>query len=813
MNKLSRILSFLIFFNVTVPSIAQLSIKGIVIEKETKRPIAFATILFEKQMHQDGVISDIHGRFVINESDIKTITATCIGYKPNKVSISSNSKENVIELETNVLEVNEIVVTPENNPAIRVIKKVLENKKRNNFENYNNYSFRCYTKTIIDVKISNNATSKYSANISRNIEIDKRAALLSETVIYSSKNAKATENKIIATKTSGFKDPMFGQLSTSTFHNAISFYNNSISLFEMPLSDDKSISEYVSPLSDGCIGSYTYELNDTYQSSNDSIFVISFYPKKGRNFNSLKGKLFISSNNYAIKNIIVEPFEKGLIDFKFRQDYKFVNSNWFPVLLNQEIGFIAHRISKNINVYPVYLITSKIDSIGFNPSINKRNINLEKVFFDDKSICKSDSILQLVRSDSLTVREKNTYHTMDSIGQKHHFDFMMNSFINLSLGKIPVGYFDFNLYDLYNYNEYEGTRLGLGFYSNQKFLKNASFGGFIGYGLKDEKLKYDGQVVFNINKYHEIQLKVSYKNTLKEVGMDVIDDYSNLSTSEYLRTYIGARFDNCIEDKIEFNFRAFRYLKISSAVSLKALKPTYAYSFKGSTVTNFRADEFELSAQYSYKEQLATIANQRIKNGDGNPIISVEYKQGTNLFSPQSYKYNRIEATIDIVAFNGKFGQSKLRFATGFIDKSIPYGLLFTGEGSKSTNLPLLINNSFQTMMPNEFLSDKYANLFYSHNFGSLLFKTSKFKPQFVVIQNSGWGNLNNQLNHGIDFKVKKKVYLESGVIINNMVRLKYANMVYVGFGVGVFYRYGHYSFENVNDNLALKATASISLK
>jgi len=88
-----------------------------------------------------------------------------------------------------------------------------------------------------------------------------------------------------------------------------------------------------------------------------------------------------------------------------------------------------------------------------------------------------------------------------------------------------------------------------------------------------------------------------------------------------------------------------------------------------------------------------------------------------------------------------------------------------------------------------------------------------KFKPQFIVVQNSGWGALNNAVDQGIDFRTKDNVYLESGLIINNIIKLNYINMFYLNLGIGGFYRYGHYSSDNFEDNLALKLSMSVSLK
>ena len=807
----------ILFFSFGILSqlISQTALTGKIVEKNSKLPIPFASVVYQQQSLQKAVIADVHGKFEINERNINSITVSCVGYKQKKIQLSSgtNRINIIVELETASQDINEIVITAANNPAIRIIKNVLENKRKNNFENYKDYSYQCYLKTMIDVKLADDATQQDSLKITKNKGLKNRAPFISECVVRCFKSNQRVENKIIAQKTSGLEDPLLVQSFVSMFHNSVSFYNNSISLFELPLSSDKSIDEYVCPLSDDCLSCYNFELEDSYNTTSDSTFVINFRPKKGKNFNGLKGTLFISSNGYAIRNIVVEPSEKGLIGFKFRQDYEYIQNKWFPTKLDEEIGWVSRKVNKKTNAYPVYLITSKIDSISYNPNTYKRNIVLEKVYLDESSLKKSDLILNSIRPDSLSTREKNSYIYLDSIGKKQHFNYWAKLFPKLMVGKIPAKWLDIDLNSIYNYNSYEGSRLGIGLNTNEKLSGIVSLGGFVGYGFNDDKIKYGGQLVFDLDKYNELQLKLSYQNNLKEVGSEIINDYSSLSIRDYLRSYMGSRFDNCIQKKVELGFRSFRFLKITTSLSLNEFSPTYSYSFKGSNLTHYQADEFQVSAKYAYREEFETFGNQRIVNYEGNPTINLTYKKGINIFNKNSYLYNRIEAAIDYSTYNGRIGQSNFRLASGYIDRSLAYGLLFTGEGSKSTDIPLLINNSFQTMSPYEFLSDKYIQLFYSHNFGSLLINTKKFKPQFILVQNSGWGTLNNASYQGIDFKIKNKIYLESGLIINNILKLNYLNMFYLNLGVGGFYRYGYYGSTNFTDNFALKLSMSISLK
>jgi hypothetical protein len=808
---------FYLFFCFIVNSSAfpQPYIKGIIIERSTRLPIAFASVTYRKESFLGGVISDIHGEFKIYDKEIKSISVSCVGYERKTILITpGNSLLNmIIELKTDTLNIAEVIITPASNPAIPIIKKVLENKEKNNYEYYEKYRYQCYFKTLFNLKLSYSTASQDSTNAEKNKIDDKRARFISESVVSCSRSNNRTDNKIIAVRTSGFDNPLLGQYFFTAFHNAISFYNNNISLFAIPVSEDMTNEEYLSPLSSDCLKSYNFHLEETYENLTDTLYLIEFHPKKDKHFNSLKGKLYISSNGYAIKNIVTEPYEKGLIDFKFRQDYVYLNNRWFPSTLDEEIGFVSVHVNRKINAYPVYLITSKINDVDFNPVMSGDSIKYEHVYLDQASVRNSDSILRHARTDSLSVTDRNTYQYMDSVGRRYRFDYWAEIYPNILVGKVPVKIIDVDLVKLYTENLYEGTRISLGINTNEKFLKHVSFGGFAGYGIKDEKFKYGGYLAFNIDKYREMQLKLSYQNNLKEPGSDLNEDFTLLSLSDYFRSYLASRMDNFIEEKAEINVRLFRYLKLAAALNIREIRPTYDYQYKGSLLPDYHADEIQITARYAYGEELATFGNRRIVNYRGNPVINITYKRGFNLFHEQSCIYDRIEASIDISAYRGRFGQSDIRLAGGYIDKSVPYGLLFTGEGSKG-QIPLVINNTFQTVSPYEFLSDEYLDLFYTHNFGSLLFEKPKFKPKFIIAQNIGWGLLKNASDHsGIDFKEKDKIFLESGLLINNLLSFKIFNLYHLGFGGGAFYRYGHYSYDKIIDNFAFKMSVSLSLK
>lgn len=811
-RKLTIILLFAV--NICNSSLGQVSIKGIIVEKRSKLPVAFASVTYRKGSLPAGVISDIHGKFEIADSDITSLRVSCVGYRENNITITgqTNLQNLVVELMTDTLSLSEVRITPEMNPAVRIMKKVLANKERNNYENYESYTYRCYLKTSLSFKLSYNENAGDSSASKKDEKLNRYTNFISESVVLSSSVRRNTENRVIAVRTSGFDNPLIGQYFVSVFHKAISFYNDNISLFALAVSGDMTGSEYLSPVSNECLRSYNFLLQETYENDNDTLYIIEFHPKKGSNFNGLQGQLYISSNGYAIKHIVTEPFEKGLIDFRFRQDYDIVEGRWFPVALDEEIGFASMKINKKMEGIPVYLVKSRIDDVSYNTGLSIDSISYEKVYLDGKSIAESDSILNNIRPDPLTPDEIRTITRMDSLGAKYKFDYWADLYPSLVAGKIPVKCFDIDIMELYRSNDYEGVRIGLSVSTNDKFSKIFSLGGFTGYGIKDRAFKYGGHVAFNIDPEREAILKVLYRNTLREPGRELTESHTYLASSEYLREYLASRMDKLIEKRAELSFRPFRHMKITGSVSFIDITPGYDYLYQGSSLSDFMADEIRVAARYAFREEIHAFGKEKIIFYEGNPVVSFTWKKGIDFFDRDSYNYNRFEASLDFTAYKGRIGQSDFRLEGGYIDTPLPYSLLFTGEGSKSS-YPILIENSFQTMKPYEFLSDRYVNLFFTHNFGTLLLETPKFKPRIIVAHNTGWGTLRNGPDHGIDFTEKDRVFLESGLLINNIIRFKLLNIYYIGFGGGGFYRYGQYTCDKFLDNTAFKFSMTVALE
>jgi hypothetical protein len=138
---------------------------------------------------------------------------------------------------------------------------------------------------------------------------------------------------------------------------------------------------------------------------------------------------------------------------------------------------------------------------------------------------------------------------------------------------------------------------------------------------------------------------------------------------------------------------------------------------------------------------------------------------------------------------------------------------LFKGKGSYSSSFALYFRNTFQTMRVDEFLYDRYVSLHVKHSFGSYLFRIKKFKPEISLTTGFLLGDLSHPQWQQVEdeFRVPNHGFYESGVVFDNLARLKLMSLAYLKIGFGVFYRYGYYANVHELKNFALKFSFQIS--
>lgn len=777
--------------------VSQTTIRGKVIDRDSKKPLAFANVMFNNN-NQLQVIADMDGQFSFSTKlTVTTMQCSYTGYE--KYTTTVNDKNDLlVAMISAVNELAEVTIDLNENPAYAVMRKVIANKSRNNPEQLNTFKYSCYNKVVVDF-LWNNAKND---SLYTNGKLKKNHLFLNESVTekkYSKPNN--SEEVIIATRVSGFENPTFASLATDL--QPFSFYQDYIKLFDV---------RYLNPIADGSLKKYKFRLEDEIYKDQDSVFIIAFEPRKGTNFDGLSGLLYINSNGYAIQNVIASPHEKGKIDIKIQQQYQFLEGkHWFPEQLNYMLSMPEYP-TKNLGLYAEG--KSYIDAVSFDIPLTKKDFSTLNVRLADNAAIKDSTFWNRYRNIPLTAYEQNTYTVVDSIGKAKNYDRYLTVAEKLFQGKIPLGFVDLDLNKTFIYNQFEGLRLGVGLLTNETISKRFVLGGFFGYGLKDERWKYGGSVQYEISRENAVKIRLSYQDNLMEIGQYGLP--SNDNTLFNLRNLIGSRFDRIQQKSIGFQFKNLRFAQWHISFSQTDIAPQYPYAFQdgSGTLSQYKNTDLSVGLRYAFGEKQISSFGTTFSGGTPYPIVSLLFTKAFKNLLDGNFNYVRVEAAVEQQFYVKNFGNTKYRAEGGYISQPLPLGMLFTGEGSYDSELPFVVKNYFQTMKPYEFLSDSYASLFVSHDFGTLLLKNKYIQPNIVLQHHMGWGQLSSENRHLYsDFKTKENTYLESGIKLENLIKLNYLNLGYLGMGVAAYYRYGYYAKADLEDNLAFKLTLNFTIK
>ena len=806
----SMVVGGVLFCGVMGSTYGQTIIRGQVLDGASSEPLAFAQVLYDST-ERVGITADLNGEFTIRtRRPVSYIRVSYIGYKTRVIKLNLPVEGPLrIRLQPNTLQTEEVWIIAEKNPAERIIRKVISNKNINNPEKIEAYSCEIYNKTIYDFLPNKESPPRDQLQTRQDSNLYSLHQFARESALFimesfSDRKYKAPdqlEERVNATRVSGFKHPTFASLATD--FQPFSFYQEIIPLF------DKL---YINPISNGSLNRYDFRLTDTLFQDLDTVYVIEYKPKKGKNFDGLEGVLYVNTFQYAIQNVIAAPADQGPMEINIEQLYTCVDrKQWFPGELHFEI------VARN---YPTQTVGMRISGKNY-----VRNIELAPAFasqdFTFRSVSIAPDAAQMsekwwdsVRTHPLTAKEQRTYVRIDSIGEERNFDRLMRQMEKLSNNRLGVSFLDIDIDKLFLYNEYEGNRIGLGLHTNERVSSWWEIGGYIGYGFRDKGLKYGGDLTFFLSRPYETAVGVSYSNDVLMPGLSKLEPQSGLTN---LRSYTASRMDIIQKKAVFAESRLFSYGHLFTELSSSQRQAGYDYEFDPqngeANPKEYPLTHIFIRFRYAWKEKIVESFGQNVSLGSKYPILTLGYTRGLSGWLNGMYDYQKFELQLEQDFQTKRWGKSSVFVRAGYVDRALPAGLLFHGAGSQIGDIWALIPRSFQTMKPFEFLSDQYLEAYWVQDFGSLLFKTKWLKPRIQYWQGIGIGKLSNpEFHKGIDFGTMEKGYFESGLVLQQLLRTKLVNLVYMGLGGGIFYRYGAYHLPALKDNLAFKLAVNFSM-
>jgi len=807
----------------TLQLVAQTKYQSQVIDAETNEPLAFVSVVLKGQ--SKGTITDIDGRFTITTSEPNDIILfSYVGYE--NLEKSALEITNIITLRPSTEVLKEVTILAGENPAHPIIRKLIKNKKRLDPKSLASYSYDSYNKFLIGNDYVPEIDEEDSAQINLRDLISSNYFFSMESVTAKYYKRPSNENEIVlANKVSGFKNPQFTALANS-FQN-IGFFDDYITILDIP---------FLNPISKGSFDNYYFEVTDSiYDSDNRKAYVITFEPEK-KTFNGLTGTLYVDAQDYALRNVSAETvkfsemysnMQKGesvfglnpgmvymfetspSLNFKIQQNYQqFDTLLWFPNQLKIEF-FFGEMTRKNSPSFPLLGIgKSYLNDIKINPELDSIKFRRTKLKYAQDANKKDSNYWNNVRPEPITEKEEETYAMVDSISQKAKLEQIVNISSYLINKKIPLGKVDINLHRAFDINEYEGFRAGLGLSTSRQLSQRFELGGYWAYGFKDKDDKYGG--------YLDIHLLDEKRLTLFGKYSDDVEQFGQLSNYMYkpfpLESENFYRFsvENMYKVRsLETGFRFYWLKFIDTEISIESeqVSATNDYRFVEDEAlnplnSNFDLSTFKIKLGYNPGMHLVNAFDQLLYTSRSNSYVGFTYSHGFASLNGD-YQFNKYEIMLQRKFMTRNLGHPTFTLQAGYVDEVIPAFNYFNLKGSSDYLLD--VSNSFRTMGINEFVADKFVNVFYQHYLTRFTIDQKFSKPQFYLVGAGAYGEIEDRDRHvNLLADAPSQYYFEGGVLIKGLLKVLNQSI-----GVGGYYRFGNYSFDNFEDNLFIKLDIS----
>ncbi len=798
---------------------AQITLKGYVFDAKDASPLAFVNIGVG-----DGralAATSIDGSFELTLPRLPdSLIFSYVGYLPYVLKSAQMTQTLRIAMQPMTRTLDEVLVKDSENPALRIIRQAAKNRKANDPAQLDAYRCKTYNKFFITVE---KPTPKPGFDPFAHEELalnDKNTQFFNANHLFIMESITERKYKrpdraletVLANRVSGFKQPFFTTLA-NTFQ-PFAFYESELTVMGKT---------YTNPIAKGAEKKYFYQLEDTLYDQQDTVFVISFEPQNLSE--NLRGILSIHTQGYAIQSVVAVTKARPDANFEMQiqQLYERKDGYWFPKQINTDIvfkneadasqGFYIQVGGKSLPLKAVG--RSYVSEVEINPVLRSREFGRLAIEYDPKASRPDSTLWQKYRSESLTFVESNTFRTIDSVFEWKNLEKKILGLSYLIKGRIPFGVLDIELRRLMLVNLREALRLGLGLRTNQKLSRHFNFGGYFGYGFRDAQWKYGGDVNFFLTKKNALTLNFSYSQDLTEAGgMSFYRDH-NLPGGEQLRNYFISNFDQTQTLSASLSGYALKYLDFAISVQKITKQSTTSYRYlipeatAGLDSTRFSFSQLHLGLRYAFRTTYIEFLGEEIPGSYFKyPIIWVNFMQGFRGIADGQFAFMKLETKIQKSFQIKGFGNSSISMAGAAVLKGdLPYSHIYTLPGSFVSDAPIEVPNALQTVAPNEFYGNRQFIALYYHRFKQWdLHKRSK--PRLVLFGAAAWSSdTRPQLHTAYILRTAERGIFESGIILNNLFVNRFS-----GYGVGVFYRLGHYASGDWRINLAYKLAFTFTM-
>lgn len=839
MNMLlkSKPIYLFLLFLLPLASMAQTvttSVQGRVRDAETNEPIPFVQVVFEGSTV--GTETDMDGHFTLsNDKGLTKLQFRMMGYEPQsyKAEKGKNKKRVTVKMVPRGKTLNAVEITAKkgkkkysrkNNPAVELVKKVIDHKEKNRIENADQWRRDVYERLSMSLDDFNpdfenkrlwrklNFLEKYidetEFDATPILIVSMREALVEESY---RKSPHQQRRLITGKRMEGLDEVLTDEgidENIRVMFTPVDIYDGDIELM---------LNHFTSPLSPIlAVGFYKYYITDTCFVEGQKCVELSFVPANQQSY-GFTGRMYVSldsDSTFALTKYVmtVSPH----VNLNFVRDLSVVQTfrrdttdggktRWLPYRCDTYGRmYISKRIQElyvhQMRIYTNYdlsdtakmLPDSLFSAFEHEVTLPKKDLMHYKSEFNEHRPVKLSAKETVLDSMWIELSRLPEFRAIKYTGELLASGYIPTA-KKRSKSKFDIG----PVFNILSFNHQEGWRVRLGGMSKAELSPRNFIEGYAAYGFRDKRPKGSLFLTHTFDDkdrhsheapFSSISLNAIYELQTPGQSYDNFDRDNIMSSSdkEMNVQYVAQgmlRFRKEWKSHVRFDtWLAARHYEPSGSLEYLEYYTNDAGQIDTRRVDFFTEAEWHVGLSFTPNFSPGTRRRETQSNlRKDAPSISIGHT--VDLVDGVRWVHST-DISADKRIWLSSFGHIDAKVVAGAIWDRAPYTRLYIPSGNSGI---WVSNNAFNTMKPMEFIMDRYVAFFATYHLKGWILNRipliNRLRLREVMGFNLLYGGLTDKNNVLIDpvglYKMPDVTrpfgdvpYMEYSIGIENILRI-----------------------------------------
>lgn len=791
MGSLRRVLAVVGCLLAWVMAVAQpTNISGVVKDAKTGEGIPYAQVKYEGKTV--GTTTDYKGEYSIVYIAGGRLAFSSMSYKKKVIPLGSDTRHLDVGLEMEEKVLAEATVkakkkkkySRENNPAVELMRKVIEAKKSNDYHNNDYFSYDKYEKLTFAVnnvsdKIFQEEEMKKLAFMKDHVEICPETGNRILPISFQEKlsrhiyrkDPKSEKDIITGTNEEGLNE-MFntGEILNVLLEDCfteVDIYQETTRLFQM---------SFISPISTHyAINFYRYFIADTLDVDGVRCIEVTFTPNNPQDMGFMGSLYIMADSTYRVNRVNLEIPGRSDVNYVDHLDIsqKYVSLPTGEQVVDESKMTVQLRWSKK-------LFNFQVQQLAVYRNYSSEELEEKDFKFAGSTMTLPDAGMkgaefwEKERPVSLSQTEADMYKMMDELWKVKNFRFALfvlkafiENFVETSTSsehpsKVDIG----PVNTMISQNFIDGVRLRLSAQTTAN-LNNHMFGkGYVAYGFRDNRWKGLAEYTYSFNKKDYLPREFPMHNLIVSYQTDVMSPTDKFMPTDKDNVFTSFKFTT-VDQMMYYKRFKLKYqkewnfgLRLEAEFNRERDEPCGRLFYQrldgvgtpSTDASNYikymNTASIKVALHYQPGAKYINTKQRRLTINRDSPMFDLSHTIGLENFLGGDYNFNFTELGIYYRLWLPSAGKAEFYLKGGVQWNRVPFPLLIMPEA----NLSYITEPGMFNMINNmEFLNDRYVSLIMQWDLNGKLFNRipllRKLKWRELIGFNMLWGTLSDKNN------------------------------------------------------------------